>query len=140
MINNLTSSLHILSVKIVSLFLIWMSNYQGVSLPEIYISSLQIDTNIYILHILHLHIVYSIVYSQARRVSRICSRECDFRKHISEMKTWFLRIGYPINLVESEMNKVKFPHVSNNKSQNRKRKESLQQLHTIHCLIHQEKY
>ena len=35
--------------KIVSLCLIWMSNYQGVSLPQIYISSPQTDTNIYIL-------------------------------------------------------------------------------------------
>ena len=41
--------LHILSVKIESLFLIWTFSYQGVSLPQIYISSLQIATNIYIL-------------------------------------------------------------------------------------------
>ena len=51
------------------------------------------------------HTKRSIVYSQALRVSRICSRECDFRKHISEMKTWFLRRGYPKNLVESEIKK-----------------------------------
>ena len=41
------------------------------------------------------HTKRSIVYSQALRVSKICSRECDFRKHISEMKTWFLRRVYP---------------------------------------------
>ena len=46
------------------------------------------------------------VYSQALSVSRICSRQCDFRKYISEMKTWFLRRGYPKNLIESEENKV----------------------------------
>ena len=43
---------------------------------------------------------------QGLRVSMICSRECDFRKHISEMKTWFLRRGYPKNLVESEIKKL----------------------------------
>ena len=41
------------------------------------------------------HTKHSIVYSQALRVSRICSRECDFCKHISETKTSFLRRGYP---------------------------------------------
>ena len=55
--------------------------------------------------------------SQALRVSRICSRECDFRKHFSGMKTRFLRRGYPKNLVESEIKKVKFSHISDNKSQ-----------------------
>ena len=54
------------------------------------------------------HIKRFIIYSQALRVSRICSRESDFRKHISEMKTWLLRRGYPKNLVESELKKVKF--------------------------------
>ena len=65
------------------------------------------------------HIKRYVICSQALRVSRICSRECDFRKHISEMKTWFLRGGYPKNLVESEIKKVKFSHISNNKSQKR---------------------
>ena len=41
------------------------------------------------------HTKHSIACSQALRVSRICSRECDFCKHISEMKTWFVRRGYP---------------------------------------------
>ena len=49
----------------------------------------------------------SIVYSQALKVRRICFRECDFCKHISEMKTWFPKRGYPKNLVESEIEKVK---------------------------------
>ena len=102
-----------------SLFLIWTSNYQGVSLPLIYISSLQIDTNIYILRHSTQIIPSAPLYSQAPRVSRICSRERDFRKHISEMKTCFLRRGYPKNLVESEIEKVKFSHMSNNKSPKR---------------------
>ena len=33
------------------------------------------------------------------------------------MKTWFLRRGYSKNVVESEIKKVKFSHISNNKSQ-----------------------
>ena len=45
--SNIKFNIHL--VKIVSLFLIWTSNYQEVSLPLIYISSLEIDTNIYIL-------------------------------------------------------------------------------------------
>ena len=45
--------------------------------------------------------------------------ECYFRNYVSEMKTCFLRRGYPKNLVESEMKKVKFSHVSNNNSENR---------------------
>ena len=46
---NLTSSLHVYPVKFVSLFLIWTAIYQRVSLQQIYISSLQINTNNYIL-------------------------------------------------------------------------------------------
>ena len=61
----------------------------------------------------------SIVYSQALKVRRICFRECDFCKHISEMKTWFPKRGYPKNLVESEIKKSQVWHVSNNKSQKR---------------------
>ena len=80
------------------------------------------------------HTKRSIIYSQALRVSRICSRECDFRKHISEMKTWFLRKGYPKNLVESEIKKVKFSHVSNNKSQKRTLKKILPVV-TYHPLL-----
>ena len=65
------------------------------------------------------HTKRSIVYSPALRVSRIYSRECNFRKHISEMKAWFLRKGCPKNFVESEIKKVKFSRVSKNKSQKR---------------------
>ena len=80
------------------------------------------------------HTKRSIVYSQALRVSRICSRECDFRKHIPGMKTWFLKRGYPKNLVESEITKVKFSHVSNKRSQ----KKNIEKNHssfTYHPLL-----
>ena len=42
----------------------------------------------------------SIPYSQYLRVRRICSRLCDFDKHMKEMTTHFIRRGYPIDLLE----------------------------------------
>ena len=95
---------------------------------DIQLSGVELTINLHInptdrhqyLHFMSSHANHTkrfIVYSQALRVSRICSRDCDFCKHISEMKTWFLRRGYPTNLVESEMKNIKFSHVSNNKSQ-----------------------
>ena len=62
---------------------------------------------------------HSVVSSQALRVISICASESDFRKHISEMKTWFLIRGYTKNVVEPEIKKVKFSHVCNSKSQKR---------------------
>ena len=50
----------------------------------------------------------SIVFSQSLRVSRICSQAEDFRKHTTEMRSWFYRRGYPKGLVEKEIGKVKF--------------------------------
>ena len=40
------------------------------------------------------------------------------------MKQWFAKRGYPQDLINSEMNKVKFPYVEN-KYNNKKRKEYL---------------
>ena len=53
------------------------------------------------------HIKRSIVFSQGLRVSRICSLAEDFRKHTTEMRSWFYKRGYPKELVEKEMRKVK---------------------------------
>ena len=50
----------------------------------------------------------SVVYSQALRLSRICSEEKDFKKPIAEMKSWFSQRGYPQKLIETETSKVKF--------------------------------
>ena len=50
------------------------------------------------------------------------------------MKTWFLKRGYPKNLVESEITKVKFSHVSNKRSQ----KKNIEKNHssfTYHPLL-----
>ena len=54
------------------------------------------------------HTKKSVVYSQALRLSRICSEEKDFEKHICEMKSWFSQRGYPQKLIETETSKVKF--------------------------------
>ena len=59
------------------------------------------------------HTKRSIVYSQALRVSRICSFEKDFKRHTREMKSWFLNRGYPEWLINKEIGKVKHqPNVS----------------------------
>ena len=34
--------------------------------------------------------------------ARVCSHEADFRKHSAEMKSWFLKRGYPNNREGSE--------------------------------------
>ena len=52
------------------------------------------------------HTKRSIVYSQGLRVKRICSEKEDFLKHMREMKLWFLKRGYPENIVDQELGKV----------------------------------
>ena len=54
------------------------------------------------------HTKQLIVFSQSLRVSRICSQAEDFRKHATEMRSWFYKRGYPKGLVEKETGKVKF--------------------------------
>ena len=54
------------------------------------------------------HIKVSIPYSQALRVSRICSPEKDFRVHICKMKEWFLARGYPEKDVNDQIDKFVF--------------------------------
>ena len=54
------------------------------------------------------HTKKSIIFSQTLRLSRLCSKEIDFVKHKEEMKTWFLKRGYPESISQSEMDKVKF--------------------------------
>ena len=54
------------------------------------------------------HTKKSVVYTQALRLSRICSEEKDFEKHICEIKPWFSQRGYPQKLTETETSKVKY--------------------------------
>ena len=67
------------------------------------------------------HTKRSIIYSQAFRMSRICSYKTDFEKHLVDMKSWFQARGYPNDLVQNEMNKVKF---SGNWDKNKTKKKS----------------
>ena len=48
------------------------------------------------------------MYSQTLRFRRICSFETDFVKRKNEMKSWFLKRGYPERLIDNEIKKVKF--------------------------------
>ena len=67
------------------------------------------------------HTKRSIVYSQLLHVSWICSCENDFNRHKSNMKIWFQKRGYPENIIENEMKRVKFP--SCNKAQRKNSKD-----------------
>ena len=63
------------------------------------------------LHYLSLHPKHtkrSTVFSQTLRVSRICSREKNFRDHCLQMRSWFLKKKYPEKLIDNEMKKVRF--------------------------------
>ena len=50
----------------------------------------------------------SIIYSQTLRLSRLCSNEINFIQYKKEMKSWFLKRGYPVALIQNEMDKAKF--------------------------------
>ena len=52
------------------------------------------------------------MYSQGLRVKRICSEKEYFLKHMMEMKLWFLKRGYPENIVDQELGKVDFSESS----------------------------
>ena len=67
------------------------------------------------------HTQRSIIYSQALRMSRICSNTTDFEKHLVDMKSWFQARGYPSDLFQKEMNRVKF---SGNWDKNKTNKKS----------------
>ena len=54
------------------------------------------------------HTKRSVAFSQTLRISRLCSEENDFKNCRSQMKSWFLKRGYPEKLIENEMRKVKF--------------------------------
>ena len=54
------------------------------------------------------HTKRSIVYSQALRIKRLCSQESDFNEHSLNLRSWFLKQGYPDKIINTEMSKVKF--------------------------------
>ena len=67
------------------------------------------------------HTKRCIIYSQALRMSRICSYTTDFEKDLVHMKSLFQARGYPSNLIQKEMNKVWF---SGNWDKNKAKKKS----------------
>ena len=52
------------------------------------------------------HTKRSIVYSQALRISRVCSFEEDFKRHNTRMKSWFLNRCYPSWLINKQIEKL----------------------------------
>ena len=53
------------------------------------------------------HTKKSIVYSQTLRLNRVCSVEADFVRRQKEMKSWFLKRGYPENIINKRNGKGK---------------------------------
>ena len=51
------------------------------------------------------HTKRSIIYSQALRVSQICSFEENFERNRNQMIFWFLNSGYPKWLIDKEVEK-----------------------------------
>ena len=49
----------------------------------------------------------SIAYSQRIQAKRTYEKE-DFFKHMSEMKLWFLKRGYPENIAEQQLGKSEY--------------------------------
>ena len=55
------------------------------------------------------HINNSIPFSQASRISRLCSSQNDFNAHFPNLKDWFLARDYPQKVVEEQIDdKVAF--------------------------------
>ena len=80
------------------------------------------------------HTKRSIIYSQTLTMIRISSYKTDFEKHFVDMKSWFQARGYRSNLVQKEMNKVKF---SGNwdKNKTKKKYKGVQLVITIYPLL-----
>ena len=80
------------------------------------------------------HTKRSIIYSQALRMSSICSYKTDFEKHRVDMKSCFQARRYPNDLVQKEMNKVKFSgHRDKNKA--KKKSKGVPLVITFHLLL-----
>ena len=48
----------------------------------------------------------SIAYIKTLRISRLCTKEKDFRQHRFKTKSWFMHHGYSEKLIDSEMGMV----------------------------------
>ena len=68
------------------------------------------------------HTKLSIVFSQALRVSRICSNKTDFERHLNDMESWLQARGYPKHLVQKEMSKGRFNKENSNTKQSKSKR------------------
>ena len=76
------------------------------------------------------HTKRSFIYSQALRMSRICS----FEKHLLDMKSWFQTRRCPSDVVQKEINKDEFS-VSWDKNKNKKKSKGAPTVITFHPLL-----
>ena len=65
------------------------------------------------------HTKKSVVFSQAPRLSQLCTFEKDFESHMAGMKQWFAKSDYPQNFTNLETNKVKFSYVEKKYNNNK---------------------
>ena len=86
---------------------------------------------IYIYNILQHHILI-ILRDQGLRLKRICSEKEDFLKHMSEMKSWLLKRGYPEKIVDQKLRKVNF---SKSSPRANKRDKGVCSVTTYHPLL-----
>ena len=78
------------------------------------------------------HTERSFLFSQTLRVSRIYSREKDFRDHCLQMRLWFLMRKQPGKLIGNEMKKVRFFPIN---LQNKKREKGVPFVVTYHPIL-----
>ena len=81
------------------------------------------------------HTKKSVAFSQALRISTLCSSEKDFENHKEEMKSWFRKKEYLEDLINSDMRKVKFSNLrlkSNDKNHTMK---GIPSVVTYHLLL-----
>ena len=81
------------------------------------------------------HIKRSIVFRQSLRARRLCSLESNFLKYCTKMKSWFLKRGYPENIIDEEMKKIKFSEKGSKKSKGSKEISFVVTYHpSLNCL------
>ena len=65
------------------------------------------------------HIKKSIIYSQTLRLRRICSERKDLKSHVRDLKGWFLRRGYPQQIIEEQVDRAFRLPLENDTQQNK---------------------
>ena len=65
------------------------------------------------------HIKKSIIYSLTLRLRRICSEGKDLKSHVTDLKGWFLRRGYPQRIIEEQVDRAFRLPLENDTQQNK---------------------